>query len=258
MIKKMAMALFCLFFLIPHFISANNDGWTYLDNIADQVLLLTKQDKYQDAKKMLEHFADQFIKTYPKEDHITMNDLRVITISTDEAIKALAAVTLSHDERVRKIIQLRLALDALHSDQQPLWMAMEHSVLDSFESMKEAALQEDKEKFKLQFNIFMGELDTIYPSLVIDLEPDAISRLDSHIRFLEGYDRVNKENKIEHLHTMEKDMYKLFGKTIKDDTDPSIIWVMVTTGSIILTVLLYVGIQKYRAERIATIKYRNR
>lgn len=258
MIKKMVMALFCLFFLIPHFISANNDGWTYLDNIVDQALLLTKQEKYTEAKKMLEHFGDQFIKTYPKEDHITMNDLRVITISTDEAIKALTAVTLSYDERVRKITQLRLALDALHSDQQPLWMAMENSVLDSFQRMKEADLEEDKEKFKLQFNIFMEKLDTIYPSLVIDLEPDAISRLDSHIRFLEAYDRISEKNKKEHLHIMEKDMYELFGKTIKDDTDPSLIWVMVTTGSIILIVLLYVGIQKYRAERITTIKYRDR
>lgn len=260
MIRKITMFFAILLLLIPQQIiyANNNNGWTYLDNMADQALILTKQEKYDQAKRVMEQFSDQFLKSYPKEDHITMNDLRVISISSDEAIKALTAVSLEHKERVRKVTQLRLALDALHSEHQPLWMGMEKQVLESFKQMKEAALDKDKEKFKLQFNIFTTDIDTIYPSLVIDLDPEAISRLDSHIRFLSDYERVDEKNKENHLKIMEKDMFKLFGKTIQDETDPSLIWVMITTGSIILSVLLYVGLQKFRAEHITTIKYRNR
>lgn len=260
MIRKIVLALVFLILLNPQQIiyANNNNGWTYLDNMVDQALILSKQEKYDQAKRVLEQFSEQFLKTYPKEDHITMNDLRVISISSDEAIKALTAVSLEHNERVRKVTQLRLALDALHSEHQPLWMEMEKPVLESFKEMKEAALEEDKERFKLQYNVFTKNIDTIYPSLVIALDPEAISRLDSHIRFLGDYDRVDEQNKVSHLEIMEKDMFKLFGKTITDETDPSLIWVMITTGGIILTVLLYVGLKKYRAEQITTIKYRNR
>lgn len=260
MIKKIVITWVFLLLLIPQqMIYANNqDGWTYLDNMADQALLLTKQGKYDQAKQIMEKFSDQFLKVYPKEDHITMSDLRAISISNDEAIKALTAVSLEPNERVRKVLQLKFALDALHSEHQPLWMEMEKSVLESFKQMKDAALGEDKEKFKLLFNVFTTNIDTIYPSLVIDLDPEAISRLDSHIRFLSDYDRVDEKNKETHLKIMEKDMFKLFGKTITDETDPSLIWVMITTGSIILSVLLYVGLKKFRAEQITTIKYRNR
>lgn len=254
--KLLPFILLC--FLIPQFIYADNEGWTYLDNITDQALILTKQEKYTEAKKMLEHFAGQFIKTQPQEKDYTMNDLRVITISTDEAMKALNSVSLNHDERVRKVTQLRLAMDALQSEHQPLWKEMEKTVLGSFADMKEAALEDDEESFKIHFNKFTMAVDTIYPSLVIDLDPDDISRLDSHIRFLESYDRVSAENKENHLKVMEKDMFKLFGKTITDEFDPSLVWVMLTTGSIILIVLLYVAFKKYTAERISTIKYSGR
>ncbi len=261
MIRKIVMVYLFLLLLLPQqqmTYANNNTGWAYLDNMADQALMLVKQGKYEHAKRVMEQFSDQFLKNYPKEANITMNDLRVISISSDEAIKALTAVSLEHEERVRKVTQLRLALDALHSEHQPLWMEMEKPVLNSFKQMKEAALDEDKERFKLLFNIFTTNLDTIYPSLVIDLDPESISRLDSHIRFLSDYERVDEKNKENHLKIMEKDMFKLFGKTITDETDPSLIWVMITTGSIILSVLLYVGFKKFRAEHITTIKYRNR
>lgn len=259
MIRKILLPMIFFYLFIPQMTYANNnEAWTYLDKMTDQALMLTKQQKYVEAKQKLETFSNQFIKTYPKENHITMNDLRVISISTIEAINALTAVSLEHQERVRKVTRLRLALDALHSDHQPLWKGMEQEVLASFEQMKNAALDNDNETFKLQFNSFSMNIDTIYPSLVIALDPDIISRLDSHIRFLATYDRVTKQNKEEHLKIMEKDMYKLFGKTIEDVTDPSLIWVMITTGSIILAALLYVSLKKYTAEKITIIKYRDR
>lgn len=258
MVRKTFITFIFLLFLFPQYMSANEDAWSYLDDLTDQAILLTKQEKYEEAKKMLEHFSVQFVKRQPDKDNLTMNDLRVISISTDEAIKALTAVTLEHSERIRKVTQLRLAVDALHTEHQPLWRAMEDSVLNSFKKLKDAALSNNKEEFKLQFNIFSTKLDTIYPSLVIDLDPEYISRLDSHLRFLEAYDHVSEKNKKEHLKVMEKDILKLFGKTTDDEADPSLIWVIVTTGGIIFTALLYVGWRKYKGEKITIIKYRGR
>ncbi|WP_102345792.1 sporulation protein YpjB [Bacillus sp. Marseille-P3661] len=257
--KIVFILLFLMFFSLPHSINAQNDeAWSYLDDIVDQALLLTKQEKYEEAKKMLTHFSEQFMKTYPKDENITMNDLRVITITTDEALKALTAVNQERQDSVKKVTQLRLAIDALHSEHQPLWKEMENTILKSFNALKSAALNNENENFKQQFNEFSEHLSIIYPSLVIDLDPDQIAKLDSHIRFLEKYDSVSGKNKKEHLELMEKDLLIIFGSMEENEVDPSFIWVMVTTGSIIFSTLLYVGWRKYKSEQISTIKFRGR
>ncbi|NSL52276.1 sporulation protein YpjB [Calidifontibacillus erzurumensis] len=256
--KKWLPLLLLAFFFIPQtFIFANEDVWNHFDHMTDKVLFLTKQKKYAEAKQMLERFSDQFIKMYPR-DELTMKDLRVISVSTDEALKALTATALEDGERIRKVIQLRFALDALHSHHQPMWMGMEKEVLTTFQAMKDAALQKDVENFKIQFNHFAKQFDTIYPSLVIDLEPEQISRLDSHFRFLEKYDNFDQQQKEIHLTAMEKDMMKLFGKTISDETDPSLIWMIITIGTIIVAVLFYVGFKKFRAEQTVMMSGRIR
>ncbi|HHY73187.1 MAG TPA: sporulation protein YpjB [Bacillus bacterium] len=253
MVRKIFLPFIFVCLFIPQQIYANNEAWTKLDKLTNHALMLTKQEKYAEAKKMLEQFSAQFIKIYPKEKQVTMNDLRVLSISTDEAIKALTSISLDHAERVRKVTRLHLAIDALHSEYQPLWKEMEKPIIKSFQNMKDAALENDREQFKQQLTAFTDNIDTIYPSLVIALDPDDISRLDSHIRFLETYARVTSKNKEDHLKIMEKDVYNIFGKTITDETDPSFMWVMITTGSIILGALFYVAIKKYRAEKMTII-----
>ncbi|WP_017755562.1 sporulation protein YpjB [Calidifontibacillus oryziterrae] len=257
--KKIISVMFVLILYLSQIAFANNElTWSDFDSMTDKALLLTKQGKYAEAKQTLTNFSEQFVKHFPKDDNISMNDLRVITISADEAIRAVTAVSLSDSERIRKVTQLRLALDALHSEHQPMWRAMEETVLQSFANLKEFALSGDTEKFKLQYNQFSVAIDTIYPSLVLDLDPEVISRLDSHLRFLETYDRITEQNKKEHMTLMEEDMYNLFGKTRGDQADPSLVWVMVTTGSVILVTLVYVAWRKYKGERISKMKDQGR
>ncbi|MEN2454698.1 sporulation protein YpjB, partial [Bacillus sp. JR_15] len=40
-----------------------------------------------------------------------------------------------------------------------------------------------------------------------------------------------------------------FSLVDQDEADPSLLWVILTTGSIILLTLTYVGFRKYRAEK---------
>jgi sporulation protein YpjB len=60
---------------------------------------------------------------------------------------------------------------------------------------------------------------------------------------------MTKGTKLERLTLLQKDLKKVFDKVERDDADPSLLWVILTTGGIIITALTYVGYRKYRAEK---------
>jgi sporulation protein YpjB len=48
---------------------------------------------------------------------------------------------------------------------------------------------------------------------------------------------------------MEEELKALFERVKEDEADPSLLWVMISTGSVILLSLSYAGFRKYRAEK---------
>ena len=59
---------------------------------------------------------------------------------------------------------------------------------------------------------------------------------------------MTESSKLERLTLLEKDLEDVFDQVEEDDADPSLLWVILTTGSIILSTLTYVGFRKYKAE----------
>ncbi|MDI5789376.1 sporulation protein YpjB [Bacillus licheniformis] len=58
---------------------------------------------------------------------------------------------------------------------------------------------------------------------------------------------MTESSKLERL-TLWKRLEDVFDQVEEDDADPSLLWVILTTGSIILSTLTYVGFRKYKAE----------
>ena len=63
-----------------------------------------------------------------------------------------------------------------------------------------------------------------------------------------GFQQMTESSKLERLTLLEKDLEDVFDQVEEDDADPSLLWVILTTGSIILSTLTYVGFRKYKAE----------
>jgi sporulation protein YpjB len=51
------------------------------------------------------------------------------------------------------------------------------------------------------------------------------------------------------LEGLETDLKKLFSDMDEDQTDPSLWWVIISTGSIIIMTLSYVGWRKYKGDK---------
>ncbi|MFS0863383.1 sporulation protein YpjB [Fredinandcohnia sp. 179-A 10B2 NHS] len=236
---------------ISIFATSNEDNWEKLDQISDQALQMVKQERYKDAKQLLSHFSNEFLEINQHERAYSMDELRVITVSHNKALEAVTSSSLSIEERVNAVTQFRLVIDAMRTEHQPMWTEMEDSIMTTFGQMKETVEQGDQETFNYQLNIFLSKYELIHPSIRVDMTPEDVQKLDSHITFLDHYrnQELKKATRLQQLEQMEMDLRDLFERMTKDDADPSLIWVMILTGSAIILTLTYVGWKKYKADK---------
>lgn len=249
---KVRLTLFLIIFMFLNpiqFYADSSEKWAYLDEVSDQILQMTKHEDYEKAKKLMEHFNYE-LETEKSEKILTMSQLRILNVSYDKAYEAFNTPDLSHEEKVQKALQFRLVVDAIHSIYQPLWTDMEQTVMGSFYDMKESLLEDEQLGDVHSINEFLNLLNVIYPSLVIDLSPEQVSKLESHISFLEQYRNSSNAVEVNHLNMMEHDLNILFSTLHMDQKDPSFVLVMASIASLILITLFYVGWRKYRGAEV--------
>ncbi|HBZ09444.1 MAG TPA: sporulation protein YpjB [Bacillus bacterium] len=244
------LLFFCLTFGACSAYASSDSTLAELDQMADEALQLTKFSRLEEAKSILERFAVRFSEQGVKDGKFTMDELRVLTASHHEALRAVTNINMNVDERIRLVTSFRLAADAISSTHQPMWIEMEASVMKDFQEVKNAALEGDKQAYNQNLNSFLATYTVIQPSLKIDLAADKLQKLDSKITFIDRYrSDFSEQEWAEHLDSLEQDLQKIFSNPDEDEADPSLWWVISMTGSIIVLTLSYVSWRKYKGER---------
>lgn len=243
--------LFCCFFLTGHSVFAETEpSLSKLDSLSDEALQLTRFEKYDEAKSLLNRYADLFSEQAVSDRSFSMDELRVITSAHHEAVKALSSADMINIERVNRVAALRLATDAVVSKYQPLWAEMEGPIMTSFQQVKNAALEGDGNSYNRQLNDFLSTYTIIQPSLKIDIPIEKLQILDSKIIYIDKYRTEFSEPAwSKELDLIEADLKNLFSEIKEDELDPSVWWVMIMTGSIIVLTLSYVSWRKYRGQK---------
>jgi sporulation protein YpjB len=249
---RFVYALLCLMILFPITSHADShDQWERLDQISDQALQLVKQERYEGSKQLLEHFSTEFMKISLQDHQYSMDELRVITVTHNNAIEAVNSTSLSLEDKVGHVTQFRLVVDAMRSEHQPLWTELEHSIMTTFNQMKQTVVEGDNQTYQNQLNLFLSKYEIIHPSLKIDISPVTVQRMDSHISFLDSYrdESLKMSTRLQQMEQMEVDLQTIFDKMTEDEADPSLIWVMISTGSVIILTLSYVAWRKYKGDK---------
>ncbi|WP_075982115.1 sporulation protein YpjB [Bacillus massilinigeriensis] len=221
-----------------------------LDRISDESLQMVKSERYEDAQKLLQYFSNQF-ETIKGEHSLTMDELRMVTFFYDEALEATTGVDMMKEERIKKVTKFRLIMDALNSEYQPMWAEMEDSIMQTVGEVRKAAKKKDIETFHSELNSFLSQYELIYPSIKLDIEAERIQKLEARINYIDHYRSqvIESSTSQKELELLESDLHQIFTQVSEDDADPSLWWVMISTGSIIIVTLTYVGWKKYRGQR---------
>lgn len=250
---KMILMCFMIILLAPITVKSQQNASSIekLDDISDEALQMVKFQKYEEAKKLLDYFSDQFPVKTDTGRPLTMDELRIVTVSRDQAVKAAVSSNMKYEERISRLTKFRLVIDALSSKHQPLWTGMEDQILTTFQQAKDSAYNGDRSKFHSDFNSFLSLYNVIYPSMKIDVPAESIQRLDARINYIDRYRSkiVSNPNNLKELDALEMDLKKMFRDMEEDQADPSLWWVIISTGSIIILTLSYVGFRKYQGEQ---------
>jgi sporulation protein YpjB len=245
--------LFLAWFLLPTWSVSAEPTSTIIkiDQISDEALQMVKLHRYNDANKLLEYFSNHYLSEPDYKKMFSSDELRIITISYNDALEATASAEITHEEKMNHVTKFRLVIDAITSGTEPLWTEMEEPVMSAFQEMKTAVYNHDNVNFNYNLNSFLGLYNMIYPSLKIDISEEKIQRLDAKVSYLDHYRPIilsEAKNKQE-IEALGRDLQTIFDGMTEDEADPSLWWVMISTGSIIILTLSYVGWRKYKGNK---------
>jgi sporulation protein YpjB len=252
---KLVILIWVVFFLSPLLVYAEHDKKNStienLDHISDEALQMVKLQRYDDAKKILEYFSDQFSTVTVKEQSFSTDELRIVSVAHNEALEATKNVELQYDEKMNRVTKFRLVIDAITSSHQPLWTEMEGPIMTVFQSVKDAAYHGNNINFHSNLNSFLSLYDMIYPSLKIDIPKEQIQKLDTKVNYIDDYrpEVLSNASNQQELEELGSQLQTIFDEMSEDEADPSLWWVIISTGSIIILTLSYVGWRKYQGDK---------
>lgn len=228
-----------------------NSAISELDQLSDEALHLTRFGRLEEAKSLLVRYGALFAEQGTKDRSFTIAEIRVLTSMQYEALNAVTSISMDDTSRIDKVTAFRLATDAAASKYQPMWAGMENRIIQAFQQVKNAALEGDSVLYNQQLNEFLSIYSIIQPSIKIDLPIEKVQKLDSKMTYLDEFrSKFSDQEWAQQLDDIEVDLNKLFTEINQDEIDPSIWWVIIMTGSIIVTTLSYVSWKKFRGQKI--------
>lgn len=257
----LTMSLIVIFFSVtsPAY-AANSDQnatWSVLTDISNKIYLYTKDDQLKEARSMIDLFATKWQQAVPKTIQISNTNLRVVHSTYDQLDEAFKERSFDHNSLVDSATEFRLVINALSTQNKPLWKNMDGEVLGQFSKMEAAAASGDNDNFQTQLNIFLGDYKLIYPALVVDLNPHTLAKIDGDVQQItkERLNIVHNQVNLNKLKQVDFEFKSLFGHTAKQ-MSPNILFPALAIASLIFLTLIYVSWKKYNGEaRIQSYKF---
>lgn len=245
------ISLWLFFYTSIHVLADHLSTIEEFDKLSNDALQFVKTSRYDDALRLLQVFADEFIVFTMYEGDLSKADIQLISLLNEEAIQAVKDGDRTHEEKVNEVTKLRLAVDAAIHSTQPLWQGMKEPMLAILDNIKEAIKMKDHTNLHSQLNSFLNLYDVIYPSLKMNVSLEQFQKIDTQVVFLDKYrsQLFTKENSQQELEALQQELEAVFNNIEEDEADPSLWWVIIMTGSIIILTLSYVGYRKFIGEK---------
>lgn len=233
-------------------VAANNETSSIekLNQISDEALQMAKSSRYEDAKRLLEYISDQFLTYTMGELSYSAEEIKIVSLAYQDAVKAMNT-NVNHDEKLKQVTKFRLAVDAIQPSYRPLWIEFKEPALLLINEMKDSASKKDVDKFHETTNQFLKLYEMIYPSMKLNISSEKLHEVHTRVNFVDQFRMkiLNEESSQRELTLLENDLQKIFEQVSESEADPSLWWVIFTTGSIIFVTLTYVGWRKYKGEK---------
>lgn len=157
-----------------------------LDKIAGEMLELTKQGDVEGAQEKIRQLADRFpAQVLPNT--IRIESLNAVTQSILAAKKGFASTKMDDEQLLWHATQVRVAIDALSHDHQPMWRSYYISYANQMQNLLQSAVERDVSQFRAQFEENYRLYLAIKPGMSIHLSEEQMNQIGT------AYDLISKE-----------------------------------------------------------------
>ncbi|MFS0781403.1 sporulation protein YpjB [Bacillus sp. 1P06AnD] len=249
--KRIVVVLLVFLTLLPKVDVSASSQLEIFDKKSDEALQLAKLQRYEDSLAVLQSYSDGSVGKIAKQAGLSKEVQEVVDAAYVQAVESLQNNNVEMDGKVTSLTRLRLAADAAHSVRHPLWTEMEGEMMETFNQAKQALDEKNKQQFNQSLNSLMLQYSLIYDGMKVNLNKETIQSLDQQFAYLDAFrpQLLKQAPNQKELSTLQYDMKTIFDKMKEDDADPSLWWVIFTTGGIIISTLSYVGWRKYKGTK---------
>lgn len=226
-----------------------------LNQSAQEVINHLQQGQILAAKLQVDSLYDQA--TRINYQHVTTTDgLAVFAQSIVQARGEFNRVKFSYTGGMVAAIRLRLAVDALNHDHQPMWMQYEQPMMKNLQRIEQAGQGKDLPRMKEALRLLQQDYSLIRPAVIISRGAESVVRADSLFVFLNRLfasgipQSTDLATGVNGLHEEFQGLFHPDRATflyLSDQPNPLIPSAILTT--VILLVLAYVGWRKYKYTR---------
>jgi sporulation protein YpjB len=226
-----------------------------MDQLSEQVLKLTEQGKFVDAKQKLDQLSSLYTQI-GAEKKISIEALAVVTEAVIEAKKSFAAVHADKSEMLENASKLRLITDAITHPNQPIWKGYHTKFSSQISQLLVLTEKGAIKPFNTQLQENMKLYNVLKPCFAINQTPQTIEMMDSIYNFLDKRVDIAKpdwsaiRNSLDHLRQVSDNVF--LGKeqnTLAFYNNNSPITMIAIMSTILLSVLSYVGWKMYHGTR---------
>ncbi|MDN4074547.1 MULTISPECIES: sporulation protein YpjB [Fictibacillus] len=237
---------------LPVAAHANGGQTSSLDNVtqlSDKALELAKEERYKEASEVLFYLSSQFGKGALKTD-LGEDKIRMVDVTMEDTIETLGRAEEPRDVKIHQLTGVRLLVDALISDHQPLWKQTEYQLINPLKHMQLSLRNNQSQEYQEAANEFLANYSMIRPAVSMDVTDTFFDRVDKDAEFIDiSRNRIFTSSADKRkLESVRSDFEKLFAAK-EDNAEPSLFWLIFSIGGIIFSTLFYVGWRKYKAEK---------
>lgn len=163
-----------------------------LDQIATEFFTYAKKGDLEGAQQRIIQLAEKFPNqqlTYP----IRIESLNAVTQSILAAKKSFASANASEQQLLWHATQVRVAIDALTHEHQPMWRSYYPSFVTQVQNLQQSAVERNFHQFREQFDENYRLFLAIKPGMSIQLPEDQLDSISA------AYDMISKEMRNTHM-----------------------------------------------------------
>ncbi|NDI34378.1 sporulation protein YpjB [Chengkuizengella sediminis] len=226
-----------------------------MNMLASEMVQKTTEKNYVEARDILLKLSEQL--TEVNYDGLTsIEGLKALSDTFVIAKRNFNSVNLSEQDALISSAKVHLVIDALSHQKEPMWLQY-YSVLNSdLSELQTAASLGNKEKTNQLMKTYEQHYAFIRPAMIINREPENIDQLDSYLTFLQNH--ISDEDKKENVNAVIEELKRFIKEVFYQDQsstvppltkDQSIFSWVISIGTIIVSVLFYVGWRRYDYEK---------